>query len=151
MGRMHSNGKGISSSALPFRRKAPKWITLSPSAVVELIVKLAKKGLTPSQIGVTLRDQHGIPQVRFLTGRKILRILKKNGCAPQLPEDLYNLIKKAVSIRKHLERNRKDIDAKYRLILVESRIHRLSRYFRKTGQLPPTWKYESATASALVS
>jgi len=62
------------------------------------------------------------------------------GCAPQLPEDLYNLIKKAVSIRKHLERNRKDTDAKYRLILVESRIHRLSRYFRKTGQVPPTWK-----------
>ena len=151
MGRMHSNGKGISSSALPFRRQPPKWITLSPAAVVELIVKLAKKGLTPSQIGVTLRDQHGIPQVRFLTGRKILRILKKNGCAPQIPEDLYNLIKKAVSIRKHLERNRKDTDAKFRLILVESRIHRLSRYFRKTGQLPPTWKYESATASALVS
>jgi len=151
MGRMHSNGKGISSSALPFRRKAPKWITLSPAAVVELIVKLAKKGLTPSQIGVTLRDQHGIPQVRFLTGRKILRILKKNGCAPQIPEDLYNLIKKAVSIRKHLERNRKDTDAKFRLILVESRIHRLARYFRKSGQLPPTWKYESATASALVS
>ena len=94
MGRMHSGGKGISSSALPFRRRAPKWITLSPSAVVELIVKLAKKGnfslsphifssfplgLSPSQIGVTLRDLHGIPQVRFLTGRKILRILKKNG------------------------------------------------------------------------
>merc|ERR1719419_1548140 len=28
--------------------------------------------------------------------------------APELPEDCYYLIKKAVSIRKHLERNRKD-------------------------------------------
>jgi len=56
MGRMHSGGKGISSSALPYRRKPAKWITMSPAAVVELIVKLAKKGLTPSQIGVTLRD-----------------------------------------------------------------------------------------------
>jgi ribosomal protein S15P/S13E len=27
--------------------------------------------------------------------------------APSLPEDLYHLIKKAVSVRKHLERNRK--------------------------------------------
>jgi len=148
---MHSNGHGQSSAALPFRRKAPKWITLSPSAVVELIVKLAKKGLTPSQIGVTLRDQHGIPQVRFLTGQKILRILRKNGCAPQIPEDLYNLIKKAVSIRKHLEKNRKDTDAKYRLILVESRIHRLVRYFRRTGQIAANWRYDSGTASALVS
>jgi len=151
MGRMHSGGKGISSSALPYRRKAPKWITMSPSAVNELIVKLAKKGLTPSQIGVSLRDQHGIPQVRFLTGRKILRILKKNGCAPQIPEDLYNLIKKAVSVRKHLEKNRKDTDSKYRLILIESRVHRLVRYYRRTKQLPGNWRYDSATASALVS
>ena len=33
----------------------------------------------------------------------------------------------AVSIRKHLDKNRKDKDAKFRLILVESRIHRLAR------------------------
>jgi len=151
MGRMHSNGHGMSGSALPFRRKAPKWTTLSPSGAVDLIIKLAKKGLTPSQIGVTLRDQHGIPQTRFLTGKKILRILKKHGCAPSLPEDLYNLIKKAVSIRKHLERNRKDTDSKFRLILVESRIHRLTRYFRETGRIAPNWRYDSSTASALVS
>ena len=66
-------------------------------------------------------------QVRFITGNKILRILKGKGMAPELPEDCYYLIKKAVSIRKHLERNRKDKDAKFRLILVESRIHRLAR------------------------
>ena len=52
--------------------------------------------------------------------------------APELPEDCYYLIKKAVSIRKHLERNRKDKDAKFRLILVESRIHRLARLIHKT-------------------
>ena len=41
--------------------------------------RLAKKGLTPSQIGVLLRDQKGIGQVKAVTGSKILRILKKNG------------------------------------------------------------------------
>lgn len=46
------------------------------------------------------------------------------GLAPEIPEDLYCLIKKAVSVRKHLERNRKDKDSKFRLILIESRIHR---------------------------
>ena len=61
-----------------------------------------------------------------------MRILKKNGLAPEIPEDLYHLIKKAVNVRKHLERNRKDTDGKFRLILVESRIHRLARYYRKT-------------------
>ena len=52
---------------------------------MEHIIKLARKGLTPSQIGVTLRDSHGIPQVRFVTGNKILRILKTNGTPPPNP------------------------------------------------------------------
>ena len=115
-----------------------------------MITKMAKKGMTPSQIGVILRDQHGIAQVNAVTGNKILRILKATGLAAELPEDLYFLIKKAVIMRKHLDANRKDKDAKFHLILVESRIHRLSRYYKKTKKLAPNFKYESATASALV-
>ncbi|KAF9104272.1 ribosomal 40S subunit protein S13 [Mortierella sp. AM989] len=151
MGRMHSSGKGISSSALPYKRSPPSWLKTSPEDVCESIFKLAKKGMTPSQIGVILRDSQGIAQVKNVTGNKVLRILKSNGLAPEIPEDLYHLIKKAVSVRKHLERNRKDCDGKFRLILIESRIHRLARYYKTAGQLPPTWKYESATASALVA
>lgn len=108
--------------------------------VEENICKFAKKGMTPSQIGVILRDSHGIAQVKSVTGSKILRILKAHGLAPEIPEDLYHLIKKAVAIRKHLERNRKDKDSKFRLILVESRIHRLARYYKRTKKLPPVWK-----------
>lgn len=101
------------------------------------------------------------------------------GLAPEIPEDLYFLIKKAVAVRKHLSTNRKDKDSKLyvlhrrkdcivmwffhisltdhcsshisRLILIESRIHRLSRYYKTVGVLPPTWRYESATASTLVA
>ena len=69
----------LASSALPYRRSPPSWLKTTPDDVVEHIIKLARKGLTPSQIGVTLRDSHGIPQVRFVTGNKILRILKSNG------------------------------------------------------------------------
>ncbi|XP_062086196.1 small ribosomal subunit protein uS15-like [Humulus lupulus] len=72
----------------------------------ENICKFAKKGLTPSQINVILHDSHGIAQVKSVTGSKILHVLKAHGLAPKIPEDLYHLIKKAVSIRKHLERNR---------------------------------------------
>ncbi|GFW32478.1 40S ribosomal protein S13 [Trichonephila clavipes] len=151
MGRMHTPGKGISQSSLPYRRSIPTWLKLSPEEVTEQLCKLAKKGLTPSQIGVILRDSHGVAQVRWVTGNKILRILKAKGFAPDLPEDLYHLIKKAVAVRKHLERNRKDKDSKFRLILIESRIHRLARYFKGKRVLPPNWKYESATASALVA
>ncbi|TPX67730.1 hypothetical protein SpCBS45565_g03628 [Spizellomyces sp. 'palustris'] len=140
MGRMHAPGKGIASSALPYRRTPPSWLKTTPEEVIEMIGKFAKKGLTPSQIGVILRDQHGVAQVKNVTGNKILRILKSNGLAPQIPEDLYHLIKKAVAVRKHLERNRKDADSKFRLILIESRIHRLARYYKKSGQLSINWK-----------
>ncbi|KYQ56086.1 40S ribosomal protein S13 [Trachymyrmex zeteki] len=148
---MKQKRKGISQSALPYRRSVPTWLKLTPEDCKELIYKLAKKGHTPSQIGVILRDSHGVAQVRFRTGNKILRIVKSMGLAPDLPEDLYYLIKKAVAVRKHLERNRKDKDSKFRLILVESRIHRLARYYKAKGSLPPNWKYESSTASALVA
>ena len=75
----------------------------------------------------------------------------EEGYTPELPEDLYHLIKKAVSFRKHMEVNRKDKDSKYRLVLIESRIHRLARYYKRNAQLPPVWKYDSASASALVA
>ena len=123
----------------------------SQQQVTDQICKLAKKGYTPSQIGVALRDQHGVAQVGAVTNSKVLRILKGSGLAPEIPEDLYYLIKKAVSMRKHLDGFRKDRDGKFRLILVESRIHRLARYYNRAKKLPPTWKYESATASALVA
>ncbi|KOS19297.1 40S ribosomal protein S13 [Escovopsis weberi] len=151
MGRLHSKGKGISSSTVPYSRQAPSWSKTTPEQVVDQICKLARKGSTPSQIGVILRDSHGIAQVKVVTGNRILRILKSSGLAPELPEDLYMLIKKAVAVRKHLERNRKDKDSKFRLILIESRIHRLTRYYKTVGVLPPTWKYESATASTIVA
>ena len=64
MGRMHAPGKGISQSALPYRRSVPQWLKLTSDEVKDQIFKLAKKGLTPSQIGVILRDSHGVAQVR---------------------------------------------------------------------------------------
>lgn len=108
MGRLHSNGKGISASAIPYSRTAPAWLKTTPEQVVDQICKLAKKGATPSQIGVVLRDSHGIAQVKIVTGKlnlcalrcgrgekkrsgltrfagnKILRILKSNGMEPPL-------------------------------------------------------------------
>jgi small subunit ribosomal protein S13e len=116
-----------SRSLSPYSNAAPHS---NAPQVTDHICKLARKGMTPSQIGVLLRDSHGIPQVRYVTGTKVLRILKGHGLAPEIPEDLYHLIKKAVSMRKHMERNRKDKDSKFRLILIESRIHRLARYYK---------------------
>jgi small subunit ribosomal protein S13e len=49
-------------------------------------------------------------------------------------------MKKAISIRKHLGKNKKDKDAKFRLILVESRIHRLARYYRRNKKVDPKFR-----------
>lgn len=111
MGRIQckGKGKGISSTTTLFKRKIAKWVTHTPKTLTELIVAMAKKGARPSEIGVAVRDKEGVPSTKLLTGQKIVRILKKNGrpsshvgCAPQIPEDLYCLIRKAISIRKHL-------------------------------------------------
>merc|ERR1712028_239782 len=120
MGRLHSKGKGIARRSLPYKRTAPSWVKQSAGECVKEICAMAKKGFTPSQIGVVLRDSHGL--------------------APSLPEDLYCLIKKAVSVRKHLEKNRKDKDSKFRLILIESRIHRLARYYKLSKRIAGNWR-----------
>ena len=144
--------KGISKSSLPYVSAAPAWIKPSTVAEVEkTICALSKKGVPASQIGVVLRDSMAIPQVKAVTGTKIVRILKKNKLSPEIPEDLYFLVKKAVNVRKHLSVFRRDKDAKYRAILIESRIHRLARYYKSTRALPGTWKYERGTAATMVS
>ncbi|XP_072472898.1 small ribosomal subunit protein uS15-like [Notamacropus eugenii] len=123
MGCMHTPGKGLSQSALPYHHSVPTWLKLTSNDVKEQIYKLVKKGLMPFQIHVILRDSHGVAQVCFVTGNKILRILKFKGLVPAIPEDLCHLIKKAVALQKHLARNRKDKDSKFHLILNKSRIH----------------------------
>merc|ERR1711879_1072924 len=99
MGRMHSNGKGISGSSKPFKRTPPSWVKTNARTVTDEVVRLARKGNTPSTIGAILRDGEGIPDVRAVTAKKITRILKAKGLSPALPEDLYYLIKKAVGMR----------------------------------------------------
>ncbi|XP_036101160.1 40S ribosomal protein S13-like [Molossus molossus] len=134
MVRMPVPGKVLSQSALPYHRSIPIWLKLTSVDVKEQIYK---KGLTPSQINVILRDSRGIAQARFVTDNRILRILKSKRLAPDLFEDLYHLIKKAVAVQKHLERNRKDKDAKFCLVLIESHIHRLTQYYRPKEYPPP--------------
>jgi small subunit ribosomal protein S13e len=52
MGRMHSRGKGMASSAIPYKRTPPSWAKATPRDVEEHVCKLAKKGLHPSQVRV---------------------------------------------------------------------------------------------------
>jgi len=96
MARIYARRKGKSGSKKPFRTEPPEWCELSAREVEEKVVELAKQGLSTAQIGMVLRDSYGVPDVKLLTGKKILQILRERGLAPAIPEDLQSLIKKAI-------------------------------------------------------
>lgn len=147
---MHSRRKGKSSSKRPWKTGHSSWVSYPKEEVVELITKLAKDGNTPSKIGVILRDRHGIPDSKEITGKKMMAVLKENKLAPDMPEDLTNLIRKAVGLRKHLDKHSKDKHNMRGLALIESKIHRLSKYYRRDGRLPSDWKYDPERAKLIV-
>ncbi len=110
------------------------------------MVKLGKEGNSPSIIGQILRDRYGIPLVSQISQRRLERLLPSE-LRPKVPEDLENLLKKATSTRRHLEKNRKDYPNKRDLALIESKIHRLVTYYRSIGRLPKEWEYKPIAAS----
>jgi small subunit ribosomal protein S15 len=151
MARLHSRKKGKSGSTRPPRLEKPVWVELSGEEVESLVIKLARKGFSKSLIGVILRDSHGIPLVKVVTGKKISQILKENEIETPLPEDLSNLVKKALNIRKHMEENHKDLQGKKGLQRTESKIYRLIKYYKKVKELPADFKYEPEKIRTLVA
>lgn len=150
MARMHARRKGKSGSKHPPARISPSWVESKPEDVENLVVELAKKGHSQAMIGQILRDQYGVPSVKAVTDKKIKAILEDNGLSPQIPEDLMNLIRRAMRIRKHLESNRKDMGNKVALVRVESKIRRLMKYYKRVGELPANWKYSPEIVAVLV-
>jgi len=146
MGRLHSHRHGKSHSIRPVTVRAPSWITQSPREVEELVVKYSKEGLTPSQIGIRLRDQHSIPLTKPITKKAVGQILREKDLEPEMPEDLENIVKKAVGLQKHLKANKGDRRNVRSLELIEAKVHRLSVYYKKIGRIPQNWKYKSVVA-----
>lgn len=126
------------------------WVRYKPEEIEALVAKLGKEGQSSSEIGIHLRDTYGIPDVKKLTGKKIAGILKEKGFEREIPEDLMNLIRKAVTIRKHMETNGQDKTAKRGLMKTESLIRRLSGYYIKVKRLPADWRYDPRKAAMLV-
>ena len=135
MARLYSGKRGSSGSTRPVSRRPPAWFKYEPEEVDALVLKLSKEGNTPSLIGQILRDRYGIPLVSQVAGRRLEKIIPEEG-RTKLPEDLENLLRKATSATRHLEKNRKDYPNKRDLALIESKIHRLVSYYRKIGRIP---------------
>jgi small subunit ribosomal protein S15 len=149
MARMYSRKKGKSGSTKPMVKKAP-WVKYKQSEVEDIIVKLAKKDYSSAKIGMILRDQYGIPSTRLLTKEKMSTILKKHKLYPEVPEELYSMIKKAVELRAHMDKNKKDYISKRGLELTESKIRRLAKYYKSKKQLPKDWKWNPEKAKLMV-
>ncbi len=146
MGRVHTHRHGKSHSIRPATLRAPSWITQSPKDIEELVTKYSKDGLSPSQIGNKLRDQHSIPLVKPITKKSVGQILEENKLRAEMPEDLDNIVRKAVGLQKHLKANKGDNRNVRSLELIEAKVHRLSVYYKKIGRIPATWKYNSVVA-----
>ena len=112
-----------------------------------MVLKLSREGNTASTIGVLMRDRYGVPLVKSITGKNVQEILRTNQQAGVVPEDLGALLGKAEHLRRHLEKNRKDSVNKRSLAMIESKIHRLVKYYRARGQLRPDWQYKHVVAS----
>ena len=146
MGRLHSHNYGKSHSVRPLNPKVPSWIKQDPKEIEELIVKYGKEDLSASQIGVKLRDQYSIPLVKPITKKSITKILEENDLKTELPEDLNNIVKKAIGLQKHLKTNKKDNRNIRSLELIEAKVHRLSVYYKKISRISQKWKYKSVIA-----
>lgn len=150
MARVYSRKKGKHGSKKPPIKIVPKWVKYKKSDVEKLVVDLAKEKYNSAVIGIILRDQYGIPDVKTLTGKTIVKIMKENKLYPDMPEDMLYLLKKAVILREHMAKNKGDASSKKGLEHLESKIRRLGKYYVREGKLPKDWSYSPEEAKLIV-
>ena len=150
MARMHSRNKGRSGSKKPTKRSSYSWMSYKPKEIELLVIKLAKEGNVPSAIGVILRDVYGIPDIKAVTKKSISQLLGKKELLPKFPENLTALLKRVITLQKHLETHKHDTKANRGLTLTESKIRRLIKYYKRAGKLPEAWNYDPTRVKLLV-
>jgi len=147
---MHSRRRGSSGSDRPAADDPPEWSDVDAEAVEERVVELAEQGHSPSEIGLKLRDEGvdgtPVPDVRLATDKKVTEILEEHDADPEFPEDLRNLMERAVRLREHMDENPTDHQNKRALQNTESKIRRLVDYYRGDGVDETfTYSYDTAT------
>jgi ribosomal protein S15P/S13E len=150
MSRIHSGRKGRAGSHRPYPLSKPEWVTTTTEELVDQAVQLSKGGMPTAQIGQALRDSYGVPSARAVTGKRLSTLLAEKGVKPEIPDDLQALIKRVVHLQRHLETHPKDLANRRGLVLMESRIRRLARYYRQRRRIPENWRYSAAGAALQV-
>jgi len=150
MSRMHSQRKGSSGSKKPVLDKSPEWVQQSAEEIKDLVAKLAGEGMSMAKVGLVLRDQYAVPNVKLATGKTVKEICAEKGVKFELPEDLQALMKRAVQMTGHIKANPKDLHNLRGRQLMESKIRRLVKYYKREGVIPQTWSYSLETAALQV-
>ena len=150
MARMYAHKRGKSGSTKVHGEELPEWSNTDKDAIEELIDSLHQEGHSNADIGTILRDQHAVPDIRRVIGMRIGAYLSGKGIDSTYPEDMMNLMRKAVSIIDHLSSNRKDLHNRRALELTESKIRRLAKYYQSHGRLAADWKYKRDQARLMV-
>ncbi|MDD5022884.1 MAG: 30S ribosomal protein S15 [Candidatus ainarchaeum sp.] len=150
MAKIHSKKRGKSKSRKlrVIKKTESKY---SDKEIIEKIHELSKKGMRASEIGMFMRDNYGVGDIRaFLGGKRLVTFLKKENISQTYPQDILDLIKKAVTVRTHMKKNKTDKHNKVKLAHIESKIGRLIKYYKKEKVLPKDWKYDPETAHLLL-
>ncbi|AXR78449.1 30S ribosomal protein S13e (S15p) [Natrarchaeobaculum sulfurireducens] len=150
---MHTRRRGSSGSDKPAADEPPEWSDVDPEKIEDRVVELAEQGHDPSQIGIKLRDEGvtgtPVPDVKLATGKKISTILEENDADPEVPEDLRNLMERAVGLREHVQENPQDYQNKRALQNTESKVRRLVDYYRG-DELEADFTYSYDVAKAIL-
>jgi small subunit ribosomal protein S15 len=150
MARMHARRRGRSGSQRPLITENPAWVPLNKDEIEDIIIKMGKDGVASARIGLLLRDQHAVPDVKLATGRTVQDILIENDLQPTIPDDLVALMRTAINLQTHLQENRTDLANTRNLQMVESKIRRIVKYYKREGRLPADWQYSIANAELLI-
>ncbi|MFT7615758.1 MAG: small subunit ribosomal protein S15 [Candidatus Woesearchaeota archaeon] len=142
MAKKYSRSKGQSGSTKPYVKENPAWMTHKDKEVEALVVKYVKEKLTAAQVGIKLRDQYGIPSIKIATGKTVTQILTEKKLTKSLPQDLIDCIAKFIAVTKHYETNKQDKTSFRGRQLAVSRISRLVKYYKETGKIANTWKFD---------
>ena len=146
MARMHAHRHGKSHSTRPMSKKTPNWVIMGSEELESTIVKMAKEGMGASQIGQRLRDEHNVPLLKPVLGKKITAVLDEKKMKPSMPEDLEKLVRRAQHLQGHLKTHKGDRKNVRSLELLEAKVHRLAKYYKSKGTIPQNWKYSAVVA-----
>ena len=102
----------------------PSWIKMKKEDLEKIVVDLVKEGKTPAQIGLVLRDKHGVPKAKLL-GKGIREILDDKKIAYRSDKEMIE--NRVERLKPHIQKNKKDYPASRALTKKLWVLHKLEK------------------------